>query len=104
VAEPEERLIGLLELYADGLKRPLPFFPESAWECAYYRFLKGKDADYARLKARSRWEGGHFGGERDQSAYFSRCFAHEDPIGPDFEAIAAQVFGPLTDHLDDFAG
>ncbi|MFP4309621.1 MAG: exodeoxyribonuclease V subunit gamma [Desulfococcaceae bacterium] len=103
VAEPEGYLMTLLALYADGLKRPLPFFPESAWEYAHYRFLKGKEADYALQKARSKWEGGYYSGEKEKSPYFTRCFAHEDPIGPDFEGIVTRVFGPLTDHLDDFA-
>lgn len=104
VADPERHLNALLAAYAEGLVRPLPFFPESAWVYADARFLKGREAEYALGKARTRWEDGFRPGERSSSAYFVRCFAHGDPIGPDFEAVAARILEPLTAHLDDFSG
>jgi exodeoxyribonuclease V gamma subunit len=94
-AEARERLAGLVALYRAGLTRPLHFFPKSAWS-----FIANGASSYT---AQQRWSGGgrpEFG-ERNDAAIRLVFRGLPDPLDADFYDIAAQVLGPVTDHLDD---
>lgn len=85
--EPLTHLETLLELYGEGLREPLRFFPRTA-------------AAYARKKelsaARTVWEGERF--PENDDPYYRLCFGAIDPLDREFERIAQAVFGPLADH------
>ncbi|MFN3985849.1 MAG: exodeoxyribonuclease V subunit gamma [Rhodocyclaceae bacterium] len=92
-ADAPEHLRALLGLYREGLRRPLPFFPKSAWEWA----RNGHDLG----KARAKWSGG-----RDPA--FAECNdpairlafrGVADPLDEHFEAVAATLLDPLLAHL-----
>ncbi len=80
-------LSDLLDLYRDGMTRPLPFFPETSWA-----FLHD-----GRHKAETSWRGdqhGGFPGECDNQAV-ALCFGGKEPWGEEFGTLAGRIYGPL---------
>lgn len=100
VAEPERQLRVLLELYWQGSRRLLHFFPKSA--LAYIeRFRKEQDTDKALWAARKTWEGDEHregSAERDD-AYYQLAFRDTDPLDAAFAELATAVFEPLFAHI-----
>lgn len=93
VADPRAVLQSLLELYWQGLTRPLPFFPESA--LAYATAKTARDLS----KARSKWEDGFndIPGE-GSDPYFRLCFGKTEPFSAEFERVARIILEPLLLH------
>ncbi len=100
VEQPELQFRALLELYWEGSRRLLHFFPKSA--LAYVeRFRKEQDADKALRAARGAWEGDEFRqgfAERDDP-YYRLAYRDTDPLDAEFAALAAAVFEPLFAHV-----
>lgn len=94
-------LLRLLELYWQGLQRPLPFFPLSSWTYAR-TILRGKTEGEALAKARQAWNGSEFSPRPERKdPYFHLCFGKTDsPLGVDFQKTALEVFGPLEAFLE----
>ena len=81
-------LSNLLDLYYEGMKRPLRFFPETSW-----LFLKD-----GQQKAETSWRGDQrrgVPGECDNQAV-ALCFGGEEPWGEEFCTLAERVYGPLV--------
>ncbi|MDD2581042.1 MAG: exodeoxyribonuclease V subunit gamma [Desulfuromonadaceae bacterium] len=77
----------LLDLYGEGMKRPLRFFPETSW-----RFLQD-----GLTKAETSWRGDQqrgIPGECDSQAT-ALCFGGEEPWGEEFRVLAERIYGPL---------
>lgn len=93
VADPGGLLQSILELYWQGLTRPLPFFPESA--LAYATAKPPGDIG----KARSKWNDGYnaIPGE-GSDPYFRLCFAKIEPFDAEFERITSIIMEPLLLH------
>ena len=90
VESPLEILGDLLEIYWQGLRLPLRFFPVSSLEFA---------SSGSPENARGKWESGFFPGEEEEP-HFRLCFGQDpDPLGGDFEDLARRVFGPMLEHL-----
>ncbi|MEI2782108.1 MAG: exodeoxyribonuclease V subunit gamma [Candidatus Competibacter sp.] len=100
VEQPELQFRALLELYWEGSRRLLHFFPKSA--LAYVeRFRKEQDADKALRAAGGAWEGDEFRqgfAERDDP-YYRLAYRDTDPLDAEFAALAAAVFEPLFAHV-----
>lgn len=82
-----EILTDLLELRAEGMRRPLPFFPQTSWD-----FLSEGIG-----KAEKSWRGEErieIPGEADDPAV-SICFADQEPFGDEFIRLAERVYAPL---------
>jgi exodeoxyribonuclease V gamma subunit len=80
-------LSDLLDLYREGMQRPLLFFPETSWA-----YMQGGQA-----KADACWRGDPrigFHGECENQAV-SFCFGDKEPWGEEFRALAERVYGPL---------
>jgi exodeoxyribonuclease V gamma subunit len=96
-------LAGLLQLYWQGLTRPLKFFPRTAWayaEAALKLESSQSKQDPANL-ARLTWDGNPFTSAPGESkdAYFDLCFRDLDPLDEEFQHTARAVFEPLLDEL-----
>lgn len=80
-------LCDLLDLYREGLCRPLHFFPESSYLLA----TRGIDA------ARTAWQGAEFSRARPEcgNAAFALCFRDVDPLDNEFVLLAQRVYGPM---------
>ena len=96
-APPDARSVlkELLELYWQGLRAPLKFFPESALAFAEAELKQltstkpRKGAASPLDVARKKWDGPDFPpgiGERE-NAYFDLCFRSRDPLGEEFAAL-----------------
>jgi exodeoxyribonuclease V gamma subunit len=82
-----ELLADLIELYREGLCRPLHFFPQSSW----LYLAQGLDA------AEGRWNGTDHSPAPAESAHpaFSLCFSDQDVLDEAFTRLAERVYGPL---------
>ncbi|MCP4575605.1 MAG: exodeoxyribonuclease V subunit gamma [Deltaproteobacteria bacterium] len=94
VEDAKGMLETLLHKYWEGLTRPIHFFPESAWQYAQQMLEKKKSGEEALKKAYERWMGGYHPGERDD-AHYTLSFRNTNPIDPEFQETALEVFGPI---------
>ncbi|MHB8123676.1 MAG: exodeoxyribonuclease V subunit gamma [Desulfuromonadaceae bacterium] len=81
-------LSDLLELYREGMKRPLRFFPETSWH-----LLHG-----GQQKAETSWRGDQrlgLPGEGNNQAV-ALCFGGEEPWGEELSTLAERIYGPLV--------
>lgn len=98
-ADARGLLKDLLDLYWQGLRAPLAFFPNSALAFAEARCRQQKPSGHGKApleKARDAWEGTEHSprpGEKD-NAYFDLCFRNQDALAGDFPTLAARVFDP----------
>lgn len=90
------RLEELLDLYWQGLRRPLPFFPQTSWA---YAEAEPKDPDRAEENALGAWEGTDNSRGDLEDPYIRRCFSESDLLeNPEFRDIAGKVIGPVLEH------
>ncbi len=81
-------LMDLLNLWWRGLREPLAFFPETSWQ----RVERGR-TDGAVLNA---WAGDHNPAPESLNMAVSIAFRGRDPLGPELEALAEQIYVPLV--------
>jgi exodeoxyribonuclease V gamma subunit len=94
VKDSEARLLELLELYWQGLQRPLHFFPYTSW--VYVEALwKEKEKVEALRLSRAAWEGSDFSRGEGEDPYYQVCFEHRDPLDEEFQSLAERIFRPL---------
>jgi exodeoxyribonuclease V gamma subunit len=89
--EAKQYLTVLLQLYNEGLYKPVPFFRKAAW--AYI--------DKDLKAARARWFGGyHMKGETENSDIWHSLAWRgvSDPIDDAFAKTAGLIFGPIIEH------
>ena len=80
-------LSDLLQLYREGLRQPLPFFPQVSWLFV----TAGKE------KAEARWNGNDYSkqpGESSEPA-IAICFGDTDIFNCEFELLTRRIFDPL---------
>ncbi len=95
------QLAGLVDLYRQGLRRPLPIFPRAS--LAYCESIHaGKDAEAAWKAAQKSWLGnserGYYGESQDEVNIIA--FRDLDPLGEAFAELAVQVLLPALEHLE----
>jgi exodeoxyribonuclease V gamma subunit len=93
-------LTRLLDIYWQGLTRPLKLFPQTSW--AYVEATRKREASRSKQDpiavARTVWESASFSkvpGECEDP-YFDLCFRHVDPLDEEFQQTARAVFEPLV--------
>lgn len=94
VQQAENLLLPLLELYWQGLTRPLPFFPKSSYAYAA-QIHKNGDLVMATAAARKKWFSSEYVHGEDQNLYAQLAFRGIDPLGDEFADLACRVFTPL---------
>ncbi|MDM5125108.1 exodeoxyribonuclease V subunit gamma [Aeromonas rivipollensis] len=99
--EARPRLAALVALWAQGMKRPLPFFPNTAWE--WLRAIE-KDPDKpeaADKAALTRFNGGYMVTGEGQDPYVARCFPElDDAVLGQLQALAREHLTPLLTTLE----
>ncbi|MBW2107326.1 MAG: exodeoxyribonuclease V subunit gamma [Deltaproteobacteria bacterium] len=93
--DARKRLQELLEIYWDGLTRPLPFFSESSWAYADQLVERKLPEDQALIAAWKQWWGDDWRPGERQNPYYQLCFEGTDPLGPEFTALAIQILSPI---------
>jgi exodeoxyribonuclease V gamma subunit len=91
----------LIELYGEGLERPIPFFPDSSWAYAY-RMIKGDaNTDGALFRAANVWVSDYYRGE-SEDPYYRLCFNNRNPLDSEFQKKAMDILKPLITNLRRF--
>ena len=88
-------LADLLDVFKQGLEKPLHFFPNSSLEYVQQEQLKGKTKTSALKIAQKKWSGTDFARGESDDPYFDICFRMVDPFDASFQEIAKTVFEPL---------
>ena len=91
-------LASLLELYRQGLMRPLHFFPNTSWKFVAPGQNRDKSPKDPMREAKIIWEGGYAPGEY-QNIYYQICFQGTNPLDDEFAAVSQDIYGPLLDHV-----
>ena len=96
----------LVSLYQQGMRMPLPFFPESSYVFALHQPQPspieeaGNDErteSKGMIEARKKWISGKYHkGEGEDSAY-QLCFRGEPFHDPEFERIARDIYVPFIE-------
>ncbi len=103
VKNSEEVLTRLLEIYWEGLARPVHFFPRSSWEYVQMLLHRNKSEEEALVKARNTWKGRKYQPGESEDAYYKLCFRDIDPLDSEFQNAAIEIFGPLLASQNDIA-
>ena len=88
-------LAELLDLYWQGLRQPLKFFPQTS--LAFAEAKLNSKAKNPLSTARSKWSGNEFmgvSGEGDDDGY-DLCFRGAEPLDDEFQQIALKIYEPL---------
>lgn len=96
-AQDGDVLKDLLELYREGLSRPLPFFPESAWS-----YVGARDGDEAKAlhKANQEFAGNDFKRGESEDAWIRSCFRRTPRLDSEFTDLATRILVPLIEALE----
>jgi len=103
VIPPVQGVAGILSrlagLYREGMRTPLPFFPETA--LAYARARRKEPRETALEKARGKYLKRVTSQPVPEShdAHARLAFRGREPLGEEFEATAESVFNPLLEAL-----
>lgn len=96
VADAQGILTDLLDLYWQGLRQPLPLFPETSRE--YQQRLGRGEPHYAALaQALQKWEGKEHAAGEGEEAYRQLCYRGKNPLGVKFVDVAKVFWAPLLE-------
>jgi len=99
-----DNLAALLDLYREGLSRPLHFFPELSREYAEQTHKKGKGENEAIRVVVKKWQGSDYAKGVSEDPYYDLCFRNIGTAGifdDSFIKNSEAVFIPLLDHLQE---
>ena len=93
-------LADLIELYAGGLRMPLPFFPESSHAFAKRTLEPTNRTELSALEgARTEWLGCDFTPGECDDPWHQLCFrGREDVLNDEWQKTALRVFEPMLAH------
>jgi exodeoxyribonuclease V gamma subunit len=97
--EPFAVLKGLMDVYWQGMCRPLHFFPKSSYAYAEHMKKTGNE-QRAMQEAGKAWSGGWKGNGESEDAAMQICFAGTNPLDDEFRELAMTVYGPLLVRLE----
>jgi exodeoxyribonuclease V gamma subunit len=95
VAENRGHLADLLNIFRQGLEKPLHFFPDTSMEYVRQRHIRGKSQTAALAAARRKWQRGEFARGESDDPYYDACFKMTDPLDESFEEVSRTVLEPL---------
>jgi len=98
VEEPLTVLKEFLDVYRQGLCKPVHLFPKSSHAYAEAMKKYGKDKR-ATQEARRTWEGSRYQRGEAGDAALLLCFAGTDPLDDEFRELALAVYGPILDAM-----
>jgi exodeoxyribonuclease V gamma subunit len=99
VSDAHALLLKLLKLYKEGLRRPLPFFPDSSWAYARAVVQEKLEGRKAILKALQVWDGTNFSRGEKEDPYMELCFRKRNPIDTKaFSRTSLDVLRPVMDN------
>ncbi|HDN9016993.1 TPA: exodeoxyribonuclease V subunit gamma [Aeromonas salmonicida] len=100
--EARPRLAALAALWAQGMKRPLPFFPNTAWDWLKAMEKEPDKPDTADKAALTRFNGGWMMTGEGQDVYVARCFPElDETVLSQLQALAREHLTPLLKTLEE---
>ncbi|MCE9935818.1 exodeoxyribonuclease V subunit gamma [Aeromonas salmonicida] len=100
--EARPRLAELVALWAQGMKRPLPFFPNTAWDWLKAMEKEPDKPDAADKAALTRFNGGWMVTGEGQDVYVARCFPElDEAVLSQLQALAREHLTPLLKTLEE---
>jgi len=96
--KPRDIIKELLEIYRQGIKMPINFFPETSFSYAEQLYKKGHDA--ALVSAKNKWKNDRNEEAESDDPYYRFCFGDSDPLDETFTEMARVICGPLIEHID----
>ena len=90
-------LEGLLRLYAQGMRAPIPLFPRTSLAFAEARFKgrKPKERPEALMTAMRQWEGGYMVSPERDDPHLAFLFRDSGPDWERFADVAEEIYGPI---------
>lgn len=101
VDHPDAILKEILEIFKEGLCRPLPFFPDLALHFMKLTVESGKPINAAIETAHKKWVGTDFQKGESEDPYYRLCFGDSDPIDEQFQGLAEKIVAPLLRHIEE---
>ncbi|MDZ7336310.1 MAG: exodeoxyribonuclease V subunit gamma [candidate division KSB1 bacterium] len=102
IENSHQLLADLLDIYWQGLSKPIHFFPETSWEFATRLIEKNKPEPAALKSARRKWRSDDMsrGWFESQDPYYQLCFEkfEPDPLDVDFQNLAIDIFRPVIEY------
>ncbi|MFZ5563077.1 MAG: hypothetical protein ACOZBW_03440, partial [Thermodesulfobacteriota bacterium] len=96
VENPEPALAALLDIYRQGLSRPVHFFPKSGF--AYGEEMRrSKSGSKALARAMQVWKGNDYNRGEKEDPYYALWFGEEIPLNDEFEDFSGAVMMPLLE-------
>ena len=95
--ESEKTFERLLEVFLQGLRKPIHFFPESSLKYAEELIRNGKQEHTALQHARNTWYGTEYQRGECQDDYYIICFGNTDPLDDEFKELAVDIYVPLLE-------
>jgi exodeoxyribonuclease V gamma subunit len=100
--EARPKLAALVALWAQGMKRPLPFFPNTAWDWLKAMEKEPDKPDAADKAALTRFNGGWMVTGEGQDVYVARCFPElDEAVLSQLQALAREHLTPLLKTLEE---
>jgi exodeoxyribonuclease V gamma subunit len=97
VQDSKSVLHDLLRLFWQGLQKPLPFFPATAYRYAEQKIQKKKTGEEALRIVKRSWLSDYGRGE-SKDPYIALCFVINEALNSEFESLADAVFAPMLAH------
>jgi exodeoxyribonuclease V gamma subunit len=90
-------LEGLLRLYTQGMRAPIPLFPRASLAFAEARFTgrKPKERPEALVQAMRQWEGGYMVNPERDDPHLAFLFRDVEPDWERFADVAEEIYGPI---------
>ncbi|MGS3181679.1 exodeoxyribonuclease V subunit gamma [Aeromonas dhakensis] len=99
--EARPKLAALVVLWMQGMKRPLPFFPSTAWEWIKEIEKDPEKPEAADKAALARFNGGYMVTGEGQDVYVARCFPElDDEVLAQLQALAREHLTPLLTTME----
>jgi exodeoxyribonuclease V gamma subunit len=101
VEKSREYIAALLNVYWEGLIKPLHFFPDSSEEYVRQKHINKKDEKYSMQAVRNKWLGSKYSRGEFEDPYYNACFRNSDikEIFSDlFVKNSETVFLPILNH------
>ena len=97
--ESRSHLVDLVNLFFEGLREPLCFFPETSWALAE-KIAGGKSRDLVRAATVRKWRTHGWGAGEGEEVHISRCFNEAIVDEEKFHRVALAVYGPILQRLE----
>ena len=94
-ADGEKILTALLEVYWEGLSKPMKFFPLASWEYGKAVFHNKKSREEGLKAALKVWRGDDFSPGEAENPFYCHCFGDSEPLDEEFEKAAETILGPI---------